>query len=363
VGKTLVTGGNGFVGSAVVRLLAERGDELRLTRRRRSRWENLEGLDVETVDCDVLDRAAVRRALKGVDRVFHIAGLVSSRPADEERLFEVNVRGTRTVLEESLRAEVERVVYTSSVAAIGPAPEGGTADERQLFTAGHLGIPYVNSKHEAEVEAFRLAAKGLPVVAVNPAYALGRGDVYARATSIVRRFLLGRLPAYVPGALNVVDVNDVARGHVLADERGEVGERYILGNRNYTLDRLFADLARISGVEAPALRLSAGTALRLAQAAEAASLGRAPIGVQDVRLSSQWWTYRNAKAKRELGWTPSPHEETLEDTVAWYHEREGDRLILARRSQPLQLKAAAAAVGALGGMAQATRRLWPLAAA
>jgi dihydroflavonol-4-reductase len=363
VGKTLVTGGNGFVGSAVVRLLLERGDDLRLTRRRRSRWENVEGLDVETVECDVLDRSAVRRALKGADRVFHIAGLVSSRPADSETLFEVNVQGTRTVLEECLRAGVERVVYTSSVAAIGPAEPGGAADEGQLFTVGHLGIPYVNSKHEAEIEAFRLAAKGLPVVAVNPAYAFGRGDVYSRATSIVRRFLLGRLPAYVPGALNVVDVQDVARGHVLADERGGVGERYILGNRNYTLDRLFADLARISGVEPPALRLSPTTALRLAQAAEAASLGRALIGVHDVRLSSQWWTYKNAKAKRELGWRPSPHEDTLEATVAWYREREGDRLIRARRSQPLRLKAAAAALSAFGGAAEATRRLWPLAAA
>jgi dihydroflavonol-4-reductase len=364
VGRTLVTGGNGFIGAPVVRLLARRGDDLRLTRRRRSRWENLEDLDAETVDCDILDRAAVRRALKGIDRVFHVAGLLSLRPADAERVFEVNVKGTRILFEECLRAGVERVTYTSSVSAIGPAPEGGTADERQLFTAGHLGIPYVNSKHEAEVEAFRLAAKGLPLVVVNPAYGFGRGDVYARATSLVRRFLLGRIPAYVPGALNIVDVQDVARGHVLADERGEVGERYILGNRNYTLDRLFADLGRVSGVEPPALRLTPRTALRVAQAAEAASLGRgAPFSVQDVRLSSQWWTYRSAKAQRELGWRPSPHEDTIEATVDWYREREGDRLIRASRSQPLGFKAAGAALGALGGAAQVTRRLWPLATA
>jgi dihydroflavonol-4-reductase len=346
VGKTLVTGGNGFIGSALVHLLAERGDELRLTHRRRSRWENLGDLEVETVECDVLDRAAVRRALKGVDRVFHVAGLVSMRPADTERLFEVNVGGTRTVLEECLRAGVERVVYTSSVAAIGPARPGGTADERQLFTAGHLGIPYVNSKHEGEMQAYLMAARGLPVVIVNPAYAFGRGDVYARATSLVRRYMMRRLPAYVPGALNVVDVQDVARGHVLADERGAVGERYILGNRNYTVDRLFADLARFSGVEPPALRLTATAALRLAQAAEAASLGRAPISVQDVRLGSQWWTYRNAKAKRELGWAPSPHEDTIEATVGWYREREGDRLRRAGTRQPLPWRLAGLAARA-----------------
>src|SRR5256885_11782496 len=142
--------------------------------------------------------------MRGVDRVFHVASLVSLRAADSERLFEINVGGTRTVLAEALRAGVERVVYTSSVAAIGPAERGRTADERQIFTAGHLGIPYVNSKHEAEVEAFRLAAQGLRVVAVNPCYGFGAGDVYARATSIVRRFMLGRFMEYVPGGLSAL---------------------------------------------------------------------------------------------------------------------------------------------------------------
>ena len=136
--KTLVTGGNGFVGSHVVRLLAGRGDDLRLTHRPRARTENIDDLELESVECDVLDRRAVRRALKGVDRVFHIAGLASLRPEDEERLYEVNVQGTRIVLEECLRAQVDRVVLTSSVGAIGPADPGQTADERQLFTAGRL---------------------------------------------------------------------------------------------------------------------------------------------------------------------------------------------------------------------------------
>ncbi|MFL5887377.1 MAG: NAD-dependent epimerase/dehydratase family protein [Thermoleophilaceae bacterium] len=359
--KTLLTGGNGFVGSHVARLLLERGDELRITHRPRARIESLEGVDYEPVECDVRDRRAVRRALKGVSRVFHVAGLVSMRPEDDEELYDVNVRGTRTVMEECLRADVERVVLTSSVAAVGPADPGQTADERQLFTAGHLGIPYVNSKHEAEVEAFRLAAQGLPLVAVNPCYVFGGGDVYGRATSIVRRFLLGRIPAYVPGALNVVSVEDVARGHVLADEKGLVGERYILGNRNYTLDRLFADLARLSGIEPPALRLSPRVALRLAQALEAAP-GRPGVTVQEVQLASQWWTYRNTKAKRELGFKPTPHEDTIEATVAWYMERDGERIRRSRRSQPIQYKVAAATLGALGNAGGLARRVWPLTA-
>jgi dihydroflavonol-4-reductase len=152
----------------------------------------------------------------------------------------------------------------------------------------------------------------------------------------------------------VVDVHDVARGHLLADERGETGERYILGNRNFTLDRLFADLGRVSGCEPPALRLSPAVALRLAQAAG----DRGPISVQEVRLASQWWTYRNTKAKRDLAWRPSPHEDTIEATVAWYRER----LRQTRSSQPLQYKIAAAGLSVAGGAAQAARRVWPLGA-
>lgn len=348
MGKTLLTGGTGFIGSHIARRLAERGDDLRLTLRSRSKLDNLKGLEYERVTCDLLDRRAVRRALKGVDRVFHSAELASLGRQDAARMFETNVEGTRTLLEECLRAGVERVTYTSSVAAVGPAPAGKTVDESQIFTAGRLGIPYVNSKHEAEVEALRLAAQGLPVVCVNPSWVFGPGDVYGHSTAIVRRFLLGQIPVYVNGAINIVDVQDVAAGHLLADAKGKVGERYILGNRNYTLDRLFADLARISGVERPALKLPVSLALRLAQAAEAA-VSHPPMTVLEVKSAGQWWTYKNTKAKRELGWKTSPHEDTVEATVAWWLDREGPRFKRARRTQPVPYKAAALALGVIEG--------------
>src|SRR5947208_1558520 len=249
--KTLLTGATGFLGSHVAHLLHERGDDLRLGVEDGSDDELIRDLDAERVVCDVLDRRAVRRALKGVDRVFHAAGVTSVRPSDRERLFTVNVGGTKTVLEECLRAGVERVVYSSSAAAVGHAEPGRTADEEQLFTVGRLGIPYVNSEHEAEVEAMRMAARGLPVVCVNPAVCFGAGDVHLASTRLVRGFLLGRIPAYTEGAICVVDVHDVAEGHLLADEHGKLAERYILGGRNFTFDRLFADLGRMSGVEPP----------------------------------------------------------------------------------------------------------------
>jgi dihydroflavonol-4-reductase len=349
VPKTLLTGATGFIGSHVARELANRGDDLRVTVRENSPTEALSDVDHEEVKCDLLDRRSVRRAVTGVERVFHCAGLVSLRQRDAERVFEVNALATRLLLEECLRANVERVVFTSSVAAIGPAPRGGTADETQVFTAGHLGIPYVNSKHEAETEALRLAAHGLPVVCVNPTFVYGRGDVHGGSTSLVRRFLLGRIPVYTDGAVNVVDVNDVARGHLLADEKGEPGERYILGNRNYTWDRLFADLARISGVEPPPLKLAPPLALRMAELLERAP-GRPPVTAVEVRSASQWWAYKNTKAKRELGWSTSPHEDTIEATVQWYVEREGDRVARARRSQPLQYKIAARALSTVEGV-------------
>jgi dihydroflavonol-4-reductase len=349
VGKTLVTGGTGLIGSHVVRALAARGDDLRLTLRDSSRLDNLEGLDYEGVRCDVTDRRAVRRALKGVDRVFHVAGHTSMRATAKthERL---NVAATRLVLEEALRAGVQRAVYTSSVAAIGPAAAGSTADEATPFDPRGYAVPYVAAKREAEVEALRIAARGLPLVIVNPAHVLGRGDLYRSSTDLVRRFLLRAIPAYVDGAINVVSAADVAAGELLADERGAVGERYVLGNRNYTFDRLFADLGRLSGVEPPALKLPLSAALAFTQALGRLP-GRPPITPTEVRAASMWWTYRNTKAKRELGFRPSPHEEALEATIAWYREREGSRMARAGSRQPLPLRVAGGLADRVAGLA------------
>ena len=334
----LVTGATGLVGSHVARELVRRGDHVRAAVRERSRLDNLVGLEAEHVTCDVLDRRSVRRALRGVDRLFHVAGHTSLR-ASREQLFRVNVEGTRIVMEEALRAGVERVVHTSSVAAIGPAPRGSTADEKQPFSAGGLDVPYVHAKREAEAEAFRLAAAGLPVVIVNPGHVLGSGDLYRSSTELVLRFLRRQIPAYVDGAINIVDAEDVARGIRLADERGTPGERYILGNRNFTLDRLFADLGRLSGVAPPPLKLPLPAALALARGFETMP-GVAPITTVEVRSAAQWWTYRSTKARRELGWKPAHHEDTLERTIAWYRDRATHGLARPGTGQPLALRLA-----------------------
>jgi dihydroflavonol-4-reductase len=314
--KTLVTGGSGFLGSHLVRALADRGDDLRLLARRTSELGHLEPVEFERVTGDVTDRRAVRRAMQGVERVFHVAGRTSLRPSDREAVFDTNLKGARIVFEEARAAEVERLVHTSTVGAIGVAKPHSTADEESPFEIGHLGLSYVNSKHEAELEAFRAAAHGLPVVIVNPSFVLGPDDPSGTSMGLVRRFCLGQIPAYVDGALNIVDVRDVAQGHLLADTKGKQAERYILSGRNFTFDRLFADLARISGVDPPPVKLPASVALAGAKMAE---LGRVslPTAVDEILSASQWWAYRNTKAKRELGFAPRPHEQTLEDAVAW----------------------------------------------
>ena len=353
----LVTGATGFIGSHVARLLADRGDELTLGVEDGSPDIAIADLDCRRVKLEVRDRRSVRRALKGVSRVFHCAGVTSVRPADAERMFDLNVRGTKLLMEECLRAEVERVVYTSSAAAIGPAADGKAATETQLFTAARLGIPYVTSVHEAEVEAMRVAAHGLPLVCVNPAICLGAGDHLLSSTRLVRSFLLGRIPVYTDGAVGIVDVRDAAAGHLQAELRGEVGERYLLAGRNFTFERLFADLGRLSGVPTP-VRLPPRAAAAAAAVLQAG--GRSwPLTPSEVRAASNSWTYRSTKAQRALGWSARPHEETLEATVAWHLEREHERIARTRRSQQLQYRLAGVALGAADGAFGLVRRTAP----
>ncbi len=336
--RTLITGASGFIGSHVTKLVAERGDEVSVITRASSKLDALEGLPVNVLRGDVCDRRSVRRAMRRVERVFHIAG-TTSLTLPRGRVFALNVEATRIVLEEALRAGVERAVYTSSVAAVGPAALGSTADENNIWDAGRYAIPYVDSKHEAEVAALRLVARGLPLVIVNPTFVLGAGDAGRSSTALVRQFLRRQIPAYVDGTLNVVGVADVARGQLLAEERGKIGERYILGNRNFTLDRLFADLGRLSGVEPPPVKLPLPVALALASGARRVPGLRMPSPTE-VRASSLNWAFVNTKAKRELGWRTSPHEDCLEETIAWYREREGSKLAPPGSRQPPMVRIA-----------------------
>ena len=306
---------------------------------------------------DVLDRARVRRALRGVDRVFHVAGLTSLRAGADDALPRQRRRHARSCSRRRCAPASSASSTPRRSPRSGPAPRGSTADETQVFRAGRFGLPYVNAKHEAESEALRIAAHGLPVVIVNPAHVFGRGDVHRSSTELVRRFLRREIPAYVDGALNVVDAEDVARGHLLADERGVVGERYILGNRNFTLDRLFADLGRLSA--ASSRRRSScrsPAALALARAARGAARPAADHRRRGPR-ASLWWAFRSTKAKRELGWKPSPprgHAGSTRSTGT----ASASRSSLARRARASRCRCALAGFGLrqAGGVARAGLR-------
>ncbi|HET8978953.1 MAG TPA: NAD-dependent epimerase/dehydratase family protein [Solirubrobacteraceae bacterium] len=346
--RTLVTGATGFIGSHVARLLVARGDEVCALVRPGSdpaRRHLLDGLGVRQVRGDILDRRSVRRAMRGVDRVFHIAGRSDLR-APRAVITGIAVEGTTIVLEEALRAGVQRCVYTSSAAAVGPAA-GKQATESSPWTGDRYRIAYLDAMHEAELAALRMAARGLPVVVVCPTHVLGAGDPGRSSTKLVLRFLRRQIPAYVEGTLNIVGVQDVASGHLLADERGRVGERYLLGNRNFTMTRLFADLGRLSGVQPPTLKLPVTMALSLAVAAQRAGAADLPAPAE-VRAASLHWSFSSRKAKRELGWTTSPHEDCLEETIAWYRAREDEVVAPPGARQPLALRVAGVAARRVG---------------
>ena len=233
--KTLITGGNGFVGSALAGKLVERGEEVRVTVRQGSNTRNIDGLPVEKVHADVRDERAVHEALKGCQRLYHTAGLYKVWLRDEKELHEVNVAGTRIVMREALRQGVEKIVLTSSVAALGIRENGLPSDESVRFNLWGTMLPYEVSKYESEETARALIEQGLPLVVVRPSLVLGERDFYPTPSGkLVLDVLHGRYHFYLEGGINLVDINDVVAGHLLAMEKGRVGESYNLGNNKTT---------------------------------------------------------------------------------------------------------------------------------
>ncbi|RMH20820.1 MAG: SDR family NAD(P)-dependent oxidoreductase [Gemmatimonadetes bacterium] len=322
---SLVTGASGFVGSAVARRLAAAGHRVRVLARPTSDLRNLEGLDVEVVLGDLLDPPSLRRAVEGCDALFHAAADYRLWVPDAERMIATNVDGTRALMLAALDAGVGRVVYTSSVAALGYRPDGEPADERTTVSLDAMVGTYKRSKYLAEQAVLELVeARGLPAVIVNPSSPMGPRDVKPTPTGrIVIDAACGRMPAFVDTGLNVVHVEDVAEGHLLAFARGAVGERYVLGGENLTLREILVRVAELVGRSPPGLRIPHGAALAFAHASEAwARLrGREPMATVDgVRMARRKMFFSSAKAARELGYAPRPAQEALRDAVRWFGE-------------------------------------------
>jgi dihydroflavonol-4-reductase len=321
---TLVTGATGFVGSAVVRALVRRGEPVRALVRPSSSRQLLDDLPVEAVIGDLDEPASCRAALVGCQALFHVAADYRLWVPRPDPMYRTNVEGTRHLLLAAADAGVARIVYTSSVATLGLHRDRLPADETTPATLADMVGHYKRSKFLAE-QAVRelLAETGLPVVIVNPAAPVGPGDARPTPTGrVVLEAARGRIPAYVDTGLNLVHVDDVADGHLLAFEHGRIGERYILGGDNLPLSRMLALIADLMGRKPPSLRLPARALLPVALIAEAIARiggGREPLLTADgVRMAKKPMYFTSAKAERELGYSSRPAVEGLRDAIAWY---------------------------------------------
>lgn len=322
--KTLVTGASGFVGSAVLRELLSSGHEMRALVRPASDLRNLSNLEVELVTGDIRDPVSLDRALQGCSALFHVAADYRLWVREPRVMYETNVVGTKNILLAAGRRGVERIVYTSSVAALGCVPCGSPATEDTHATIADMIGPYKRSKFLAEIEVRRLVEEAaLPVVIVNPSTPVGPRDVKPTPTGrMILQAAGARMPAFVDTGLNLVHVDDVAKGHLLAFERGVIGERYILGGYNMTLKEVLNELGTVTGHPAPSLCLPHDLILPLAYLVEALAQmwgSREPfLTVDGVRLSKKKMFFSDAKARKELGYQTRPVIEGLRDAVDWF---------------------------------------------
>ena len=319
---TLVTGASGFLGSHVARLLAQRGDRLRILLRATSNSQLLEGLPVERACGDLRDPASLDQALVGVKTVYHVAADYRLWAREPRQIYDANVQGTLNLLEAARRAKVEKIIYTSTVGTLAVPRRGALPDESTVTSLAEMIGDYKRSKWLAEAEALKAAAGGLPIIIVNPTTPVGPGDAKPTPTGrIILDFLNGNMPAFVDTGLNFVPVEDAAAGHLLAAERGCAGERYILGGENLTLKQALELMSAASGRPAPRVRIPHVIALIAAHADSLLSglARREPrIPLDGVYMARHSMFVNTAKARRELGFTPGPVASAFERAVRWY---------------------------------------------
>ncbi|MFN3706253.1 MAG: SDR family oxidoreductase [Thermoflexales bacterium] len=318
----LLTGATGFVGANLVEALSARGWRVRALHRPTSSLKALAGLTFEAALGDVLDLDSLRRAMAGVDVVFHVAAVADYWRSDATHLMRVNVDGTRSVLQAALERNVQRVVFTSSCAALGKPLFGHTLDERATFNMKPTEFLYGYSKHVAEQVCHEFIAKGLDVVIVNPAVVIGPRDVNLISGSLIVEIARrGGLPILPPGGVSVIDVADVCAGHIAAAEQGRTGERYILTSENLWYEQLFTEIAALLQVEPPRWRVPAPV-LRLAGACVDWLRQRwnvkLPLNGEQVRFAAETFWFDNRKARTELGLQPAPVRVALQRAYDWF---------------------------------------------
>jgi dihydroflavonol-4-reductase len=322
--KTFVTGATGFIGASIVRGLLKEGREIRALVRAGSDTSNLAGLDIEPWKGDLLDRDSLRQGLKGCDALYHAAADYRLWTRDPRQMYRINVEGTTAVLEAALENGLARVVYTSSVGTLGNPGDGTPGAEDTPVTLADMVGHYKKSKFLAEREAERFVSRGLALVIVNPSTPVGPLDIKPTPTGkIIVDFLRRKMPAYLDTGLNIIAVEDCARGHILAEQKGRVGEKYILGNTNLTLREIFDLLEGITGLAAPRVRLPYTPILLAAYVNEgiARITGKEPlIPLAGVQMAAKFMYFDSTKAVRELGLPQTPVKDALQRAVEWFRD-------------------------------------------
>ena len=325
--KALVTGATGFVGAAVARALIREGWEVVALARKASDRRNVQDLKLQVVEGDLANRPSLDHALSGCQALFHVAADYRLGAFDPQQLYQTNVEGTRNILEASTQAGLTRVVYTSSVATVGIPADGSPGNEETPVGLADMIGHYKRSKFLAEQLVRQAAQAGAPVVIVNPSTPIGPGDVKPTPTGqIVLDAAAGRTPAYVDTGLNIVHVDDVAAGHLLAYHHGRPGERYILGGEDMTLREILFEIARIVGRNPPRVRLPTAVVIPIAYIAEGiARITRRPgrVTVEAVRMSRKRMFFSSEKARRELGYQWRPPGQALREAIDWFRQQGG----------------------------------------
>ena len=323
--KTLVTGASGFLGSAVLRQLLEAGYAVRALVRPESDRRNFSGLDAEIIEGDLRDKDSLKKAVTDCQVVFHVAADYRLWTPDPRVMYQINVEGTKNLIRAALGAGVEKIIYTSSVAVLGLHANGMSADETTPSTIADMLGHYKRSKFLAEETVKQLIAEeAAPVTIVNPSTPVGPRDIKPTPTGrIVLDTIRQRMPAWVDTGLNIVHVDDVARGHLLAMDKGEFGERYILGGDNMTLTEILRFICDTQGIPVPTIELPHNLVLPVAWCMEriASVTGKEPRATVDsVRMAKKKMFFSSAKAREKLGYTTRPGVEGLKDAIDWFNE-------------------------------------------
>jgi len=321
--KTLVTGATGFIGSAIARELLQNGRAVRLLTRKDADLSNLQGLDAEIVYGDLRDKDSLQQALKGCERLYHTAAYYSLWDKNKRLIYDINVTGTRNLFESARKQGIEKTVYTSTVGCMGLLPGKSPSNEDTPFDPATLCNDYKISKYQAELLALEFNSADLPIVIVNPTAPVGPRDIKPTPTGkIIQDFLNRKMPAYLDTGLNLIDVDDCARGHLLAEEKGQAGRRYILGNQNMSLKEILDTLESITGLPAPKIQIPYWTAYTAGWACEVISnmfTGKAPaVPLAGVKMAKHHMYFDPARAVHELGLPQNSVKEALRRAVEWF---------------------------------------------